>query len=145
MGHRRRARTSHWRSTKPVLGNWVASETVVAALEEEVRSLVEQAGPLGLDVALLDERQRLAINNLQEVEVSDGRVKSIDQEDILVDHPILNELEKDLFSLQSASSVIQRRTARLAATWSGCSERRCFLCCISNRPSVDTCRSTVAR
>ena len=83
---------------KPVLGNWVASETVVAALEEEVRSLVEQAGPLGLDVALLDERQRLAINNLQEVEVSDGRVKSIDQEDILVDHPILNELEKDPFS-----------------------------------------------
>ena len=69
-----------------------------SALEEEVRSLVEQAGPLGLDVALLDERQRLAINNLQEVEVSDGRVKSIDQEDILVDHPILNELEKDLFS-----------------------------------------------
>ena len=83
---------------KPVLGNWVASETVVAALEEEVRSLVEQAGPLGLDVALLDERQRLAINNLQEVEVSDGRVKSIDQEDILADHPILAELEKDLFS-----------------------------------------------
>ena len=84
--------------TDPVLGNWVTSEAVLAALKQEVQSLVEEAGPLGLDVALLDERQRLAINNLQEVEVSDGRVKSVDQEDILANHPILAELEKDLFS-----------------------------------------------
>ena len=83
---------------QPVLGDWVASEVVMASLKDEVHSLVEQAGPLGLDVALLNHRQRLLIENSEEFKVSDGRAKSVDQEDILADHPIIDELEKDLFS-----------------------------------------------
>jgi len=85
-------------TTQPVLGHWVASVTVLAALEEEVRSLVEQAGPVGLDMALLDDRQRLAVSNLQDLEVFEGRARSVDQEDIFVNHPIVDLLEAEPFS-----------------------------------------------
>ncbi|MEC9059088.1 MAG: SelB C-terminal domain-containing protein, partial [Actinomycetota bacterium] len=85
-------------TTQPVLGHWVASVAVLAALEEEVRSLVEQAGPVGLDMALLDDRQRLAVSNLQDIEVFEGRARSVDQEDIFVNHPVVDLLEAEPFS-----------------------------------------------
>ncbi|MDP7067262.1 MAG: selenocysteine-specific translation elongation factor [Acidimicrobiales bacterium] len=85
-------------AAQPVLGNWVASLAVLSVLEEEVRELVEQAGPVGLDMALLDDRQRLAVNNLEDIEVFEGRARSVDQEDIFVNHPIVDLLEAEPFS-----------------------------------------------
>ncbi len=85
-------------ATEPVLGDWVAPPSVLAAMEEEVRSQINQAGPLGLDIALLDERERLAIAGLNGIEVLEGRARPLGQEDVFIDHPLVDELEANPFS-----------------------------------------------
>jgi len=85
-------------SITPVLGDWVAPTTVIASAEKAVRGLIEEAGPLGLDVALLDERHRLIANNLDDIQVIEGRARRLDQEDVLVNHPLVTELEAAPFA-----------------------------------------------
>ena len=65
---------------------------------EEVRSLIEAAGPLGLDVALLDERQRLIVDDVEDVQMKEGRARRVDQEDVLINHPLVAELEANPFA-----------------------------------------------
>ena len=85
-------------AVQPVLGDWVAPASVVASAVEEVRSLIEAAGPLGLDVALLDERQRLIVDDVEDVQVMEGRARRVDQEDVLINHPLVAELEANPFA-----------------------------------------------
>jgi len=83
---------------KPVVGDWIAPPSVVAAAEQRVRSLIGEAGPLGLDVALLDERERLIASGLDDIQVAEGRARRIGQEDVLINHPLIAELERDPFT-----------------------------------------------
>ncbi|MDQ3679807.1 MAG: selenocysteine-specific translation elongation factor, partial [Actinomycetota bacterium] len=80
-------------------GRWVVDPAALAATEERVRAAVEAAGPLGLDTATLDERQRAVLETLDELVVQGGRATSAAQEaDPLLDHPYLKALEADPFS-----------------------------------------------
>ncbi len=83
---------------EPVLGDWVASPSVISAMEEHVGVLIEQAGPLGLDMAKLEERERLVAATLDGVEIIEGRARPFDQEDVFVNHPLLHQLEENPFS-----------------------------------------------
>jgi selenocysteine-specific elongation factor len=56
----------------PTLGPWVVDPAALAAAQAEVAAAIEAAGPLGLDLAALDERARLVLETL-DVAVSDGR------------------------------------------------------------------------
>ena len=85
-------------ATQPVLGDWVAPPSVVAAAEQEVRSLIDQAGPVGLDVALLNEIERLVVASLDGIDVLEGRARPLDQEDVFVNHPLVDQLETNPFS-----------------------------------------------
>ena len=85
-------------SIEPVLGDWVAPPTVIASAEQAVRDSIEEAGPLGLDVALLDERHRLIANNLDDIQVIEGRARRLDQEDVLINHPLVAGLEAAPFA-----------------------------------------------
>jgi len=82
----------------PVVGRWVALLDTVDAARAEVRDLVETADGLGLDLAQLDERQRLLLDTLDDVHVAEGRARPIDQADVLADHPLLSELEAEPFA-----------------------------------------------
>ena len=63
-----------------------------------MRGLIGEAGPLGLDVALLDERERLIASGLDDIQVAEGRARRIGQEDVLINHPLIAELERDPFA-----------------------------------------------
>ena len=82
----------------PIVGSWVALPATVDELRNELRDRVEQAGPLGLDVALLDDRQRLLLETMAEFHVADGRSRAIDQADVLADHPLIEQLEAEPFA-----------------------------------------------
>ena len=71
---------------------------MVAAVEQEVRSLIDQAGPVGLDVALLNEIERLVVASLDGIDVLEGRARPLDQEDVFVNHPLVDQLETNPFS-----------------------------------------------
>ncbi len=79
----------------PTLGRWVATPEAVAALVTAVTAQVAASGTLGLDVAALDERSRLALELVPDVEVSAGRARPAGPTggpDALAQHPFLAAL-----------------------------------------------------
>jgi len=59
---------------EPDVGGWVVAPDALAAEVERVRSLVAAAGPLGLDLAALDDRGRAALDRIDGVRLEHGRV-----------------------------------------------------------------------
>jgi selenocysteine-specific elongation factor len=82
----------------PIAGPWIALPDTVHQARAELRDLVEQAGPLGLDVAQLDDRQRLLLDMIDDINVAEGRARQVDQADVLADHPLIALLEADPFA-----------------------------------------------
>ena len=99
---------------KPVLGRWVGTETAVAELVADVSEMVSAAGSLGLDTARLDERQRLALDRLDNVVVVDGKARYADQADVLTDHPLIAQLGAAPFSPDQNFDVPAAELAELA-------------------------------
>jgi selenocysteine-specific elongation factor len=77
----------------PVLGRWVAAPGLLDELVENLSTRIEQAGPLGLDLATLDERAREALDRVPGVVVTGGRARPATAADPLADHPFVALLE----------------------------------------------------
>jgi len=77
----------------PDLGRWVGSPRMLTELTRWAADLVQAAGPLGLDLAPLDERMRLAVARLPGVVVEAGRARPAAAADSLAGHPFLAALE----------------------------------------------------
>ncbi|WP_419551474.1 selenocysteine-specific translation elongation factor [Candidatus Poriferisodalis sp.] len=99
---------------EPVLGDWVAPPELLDALLDDLRDQVERAGPLGLDLAALDERQRLAIDTLDRIVIDAGRARRADAVDVLADHPVIAELAAAPFSPPEPSGVTQQELLALS-------------------------------
>jgi len=82
----------------PTVGRWVVDEAVAAADLARLDEAVGSAGPLGLDAATLDERQRALLAHLDGVAVAGGRVRRAEAVDPLAGHPFVAALEASLFS-----------------------------------------------
>ncbi|HET9442320.1 MAG TPA: selenocysteine-specific translation elongation factor [Acidimicrobiales bacterium] len=86
---------------EPGAGRWVVHPPVLAATQERLRELAAAAGPLGLDVASLDERERAVLAGLDDLVIDGGRVRpraAGAQPDPLADHPFVAALEAAPFS-----------------------------------------------
>ncbi len=87
-------------------GRWVVDPLALSVTEKQVRTAVEAAGPLGLDTATLDERQRSVLETLDGFVVQGGRATAYGQEaDSLSDHPYLVALEAEPFSPPTPTGV----------------------------------------
>ena len=80
------------------VGKWVVDPDALERMKATLRTRVEAAGPLGLDVASLDERERAALTLLGEIAVESGRARPRGQADPLVDHPYVAALEASLLA-----------------------------------------------
>lgn len=74
---------------EPDIGRWVVAPEVLTAARARLATDVAAAGPAGLDVATLDERDRLVIASLDEVVVDAGRARPADAVDEYAQHPLL--------------------------------------------------------
>ncbi len=79
------------------LGTWVVDPDVLDAATVALQAAIEDAGPLGLDLAGLDERQRAILDTLDGIEVDGTQVRVGDVVDPLADHPFIAELEASPF------------------------------------------------
>jgi selenocysteine-specific elongation factor len=77
----------------PTIGHWVTAPGQIEALTERVIEDVTAAGPLGLDIASLDERARAVVERTPELVVDVGRVRLVQAEDPLADHPFVAALQ----------------------------------------------------
>jgi selenocysteine-specific elongation factor len=73
----------------PTVGRWIASDDALQQVTESVRRRLGSAGPLGLDVGTLDERERAVLGTFGDVEVEGGHVRAAGAADPLAGHPYL--------------------------------------------------------
>jgi selenocysteine-specific elongation factor len=86
----------------PTVGRWVVDEGALAEATARLQAMVNAAGPLGLDVAALDERDRAVLTSLDAVVVSGGRAATAGADDPLSGHPFVAALEASPFMPPSA-------------------------------------------
>ena len=89
----------------PDLGPFVVDPAVRAAAAVDLERRVDEAGPLGLDVAALSERERLVLDALGTVNVAGGRARRPAAADPLAGHPFVAALEAAPFAPPSADGV----------------------------------------
>ncbi len=82
---------------KPNLGVWLVSSDALAETESSVRDRITAAGELGLDIALLDQRERAILEVRDDIVVEDGRVTIGESVSEFSDHPWIAELDADPF------------------------------------------------
>ena len=79
------------------IGHWVVDPDVLDAATVTLQAAIDDAGPLGLDLAGLDDRQRAILETLDGVEVDGTHVRVGDVVDPLADHPFIAALESAPF------------------------------------------------
>ncbi|MEY2422756.1 MAG: selenocysteine-specific elongation factor [Acidimicrobiaceae bacterium] len=89
----------------PTVGRWVVDAAALADTVERLQTMVNAAGPLGLDVAALDERDRAVLATLDAVVVSGGRAATAGGDDPLAGHPFVAALEAAPFMPPSAGEL----------------------------------------
>jgi selenocysteine-specific elongation factor len=95
------------------VGRWVVAPAALATAESELRAAVDAAGPLGLDVAGLDERRRAVLSRLDGVVVGNGRARPLEAVDPLAGHRYVAALEAELFSPPEPDGVDRAELSEL--------------------------------
>ncbi|CAN5198174.1 selenocysteine-specific translation elongation factor [soil metagenome] len=81
----------------PTVGRWVVAPEVLAATSDRIVAMVADAGPLGVDVAGLDERHRAVLDSLADLVVVGGRARHSVGGDPLAEHPFVAALAAEPF------------------------------------------------
>ena len=77
---------------EPTVGRWIAPADVVTSAAMDLAGRLDAAGPLGLDVSSLDDRQRAVLATLDDVVVDGVNAHRADRIDPLVGHPAVAAL-----------------------------------------------------
>jgi selenocysteine-specific elongation factor len=80
------------RRVAPTLDRWVVAPVALAAIDAALHERIATAGPLGLDLATLDERERAVLATFTDVRIDAGHALPADAKDELADHPVLAAL-----------------------------------------------------
>ncbi len=87
------------------VGRWVVAPEAFSATKAEVETAVEEAGPLGLDLASLDDRQRAVLDLVETVRIDQGRAVMGPVVDPLADHPWVAALAAEPFAPPGTDGV----------------------------------------
>ncbi len=97
---------------EPTVGRWVVDPERLAADRQRIGDRLDEAGPLGLDLATLDEQDRAVAERLDDVVVDAGRVIRADAIDPLEGHPWLDALDAEPFTPPAPPDDIGRNEIR---------------------------------
>jgi selenocysteine-specific elongation factor len=90
----------------PTVGAWVVDRVALEHAAARLRDAVQDAGPLGLDVAALDERDRAVLSTIDGVSVAGGRATiGAAGADPLAGHPFIAALEAQPFTPPSPAEA----------------------------------------
>ena len=97
---------------RPTIGRWVTAPGVVDGLAVAIEDRVANAGPVGLDVAALDDRERAVLATLTTVTVDAGRARPAAAHDPFADHPFILALERGGFEPPPPPGDLDRAVVR---------------------------------
>ncbi len=89
----------------PNAGRWVVSPAVLTDTRARLREAVHDAGPLGLDVAGLSERDRVVLSLLEDVVVEGGRARLVGLADPFENHRYTAALQAAPFTPPDPETV----------------------------------------
>ena len=89
----------------PDVGRWVVDPGVLKATLDRLRDAIRTAGPMGLDLAALDDHEREAAGLLADAAFEGGRLVMADAADPLADHPFLDVLATTPFAPPAPDGV----------------------------------------
>ncbi|MGI9613370.1 MAG: SelB C-terminal domain-containing protein, partial [Acidimicrobiales bacterium] len=92
-------------AVEPTVGEWVVDPDALATTVDDVQRRIADAGPLGLDLASLDERERAVISLIEDATVEAGKATLGEPTDPLADHPWVEALEAEPFTPPGADGV----------------------------------------
>lgn len=90
---------------EPDVDRWVVSATVLEDALTRLRKAVKDAGPLGLDIAGLDERDRAVLSLMEDMATEGGRVRLVGQSDPFENHRYTAALEAAPFTPPDPEAV----------------------------------------
>ncbi len=82
----------------PSVGRWLVAPDALASARSSIRDRVGSAGALGLDIAVLDDRERALLGGFDDLRVENGRVTIGEPRDPFADHPWLERLDAEPFA-----------------------------------------------
>ena len=85
-------------TVEPVVGDWLTTAESLDAMRTELTARVAEAGPVGLDIAGFDDRERAVLATIEEVAVDATTVRPADVVDPFADHPYLVDLRDGGFT-----------------------------------------------
>ncbi len=97
------------------VGRWVVDAAALHRAKDSLEARVREAGPRGLDIALLDDRQRALVHASSTMSVVDGRARSLDASTnaaMPADHPYLALLAAAQFSPPPPPATMDRLELR---------------------------------
>ena len=83
---------------KADVGNWAVDPAVLKARHTELSEAIAASGPLGLDIAKLDDFGRAVLDTIEGVTVDHGHARAIDAVDTLTGHAYIDALEASPFA-----------------------------------------------
>ena len=83
---------------EPSVGNWVVNPENLQTAIKEIKKLAESAGSSGIELSILDEKQRLTVSLVEEVIIDSGKLKLAKYKDLTSNHPFVEKLEISLFA-----------------------------------------------
>ena len=89
----------------PDVGRWVVDPGVLKATLDRLRDAIRTAGPMGLDLAALDDHAREAAGRLDDAAFEGGRLVMADAADPLANHPFLDVLATTPFAPPAPDGV----------------------------------------
>ena len=92
-------------SRPPDLGRWAVASEYLESTRLRLAEAVTEAGPLGLDLAGLDDFERAVIETIDGINASEGRARAADREDPLADHRFVAAAEASPFAPPAPDGV----------------------------------------
>ena len=89
----------------PDLGRWAVDPEHLERTRQRLADAVAGAGPLGLDLAGLDDFERAVIGAIEGIASGGGRARAAGGSDPLTDHPFVAAAEADPFAPPAATGV----------------------------------------
>jgi selenocysteine-specific elongation factor len=95
----------------PTIGRWVTTTARLDAMRADLAMRAAASGPLGLDLAVLDEHERAVVETMAELTVDSGRARPAEVRDPFADHPLVRLARESGFT-PTAPEPTDRATVR---------------------------------
>lgn len=129
----------------PNVGKWIVDEADLEARKTLIRNRIESAGPLGLDLAALDERDRAVLGLFDDVTIDGGRARPKEQADPLADHAYVAALECSLFAPPDPTGVDRAELRELVKAGRVIEVEGVFFAASAIAAAADLCADLLAK